>query len=60
MMRVSSSADGRAARFGDAAGFAGLAFFDERFAAMSRSVRNEAAWRQGDATGCKPPPHPEP
>jgi len=48
MMRVSSSADGRPARPGGAAGSAGCAFFDERLAAMPDSVRNQAARRQGD------------
>jgi hypothetical protein len=33
---------------GDSAGFVRFAFFDGRFAAMSRSVRNEAARRQGE------------
>jgi hypothetical protein len=47
-MRVSTNADGRAARLGDAAGFAAFAFFDVRLATMANSVRNEATRRQGD------------
>jgi hypothetical protein len=47
MMRVSSSAEGRAARLGDAARLAGCTFFDEHLPDMADSVRNEATRPQG-------------